>query len=126
MLGPIAYDLASLLRDCYIEWPAERVEHWLQGHRERLVRVGALDSRADAATFRRWFDHTGLQRHIKVLGIFCRLCYRDGKLCYPGNDLEEFQRAAYERMRERGINPVMARLYTFMIRFAPRWRRATP
>jgi CRISPR/Cas system-associated protein Cas10 (large subunit of type III CRISPR-Cas system) len=57
---------------------------------------------------------------------YCSLCYRDGKLCYPGNDIEEFQRAAYERMRERGINPVMARLYTFMIRFAPRWRRATP
>ncbi len=82
VLGPIAYDLASLLRDCYIEWPAERVEHWLQGHRERLVRTGALDARADAATFRRWFDLTGLQRHIKVLGIFCRLCYRDGKTQY--------------------------------------------
>ena len=82
MLGPIAYDLASLLRDCYIEWPAGRVEHWLQGHRERLVRAGALDARADAATFRRWFDLAGLQRHIKVLGIFCRLCYRDGKTQY--------------------------------------------
>ena len=82
VLGPLTYDLASLLRDCYIEWPAERVEGWLQGHRERLVRAGALDSRADAATFRRWFDLAGLQRHIKVLGIFCRLCYRDGKTQY--------------------------------------------
>jgi len=82
VLGPITYDLASLLRDCYIEWPAERVEHWLQGHRERLVHAGTLDARADAATFRRWFDLTGLQRHIKVLGIFCRLCYRDGKTQY--------------------------------------------
>ena len=86
VLGPITYDLASLLRDCYIEWPADRVEHWLQGHREHLVRAGALDARADAATFRRWFDLTGLQRHIKVLGIFCRLCYRDGKTQYL-NDL---------------------------------------
>jgi len=82
VLGPITYDLASLLRDCYIEWPVDRVEHWLQGHRERLVRAGTLDTRADAATFRRWFDLTGLQRHIKVLGLFCRLCYRDGKTQY--------------------------------------------
>ena len=82
VLGPVTYDLASLLRDCYIEWDAERVEHWLQGHRERLVRAGALDARADAATFRRWFDLAGLQRHIKVLGLFCRLCYRDGKPQY--------------------------------------------
>jgi len=82
VLGPITYDLASLLRDCYIEWPAERVEHWLQGHRERLVRAGTLDARTDAATFRRWFDLTGLQRHIKVLGLFCRLCYRDDKPHY--------------------------------------------
>ena len=85
MIGPITYDLASLLRDCYIEWDAARVEAWLQGQRERLVRAGALDARADAATFRRWFDLTGLQRHIKVLGIFCRLCYRDGKPQYLGD-----------------------------------------
>jgi|GEM_PF-1640 len=82
VIGPITYDLASLLRDCYIEWDAERVEGWLESHRQRLVAAHLLDAHTDAATFRRWFDLTGLQRHIKVLGLFCRLCYRDGKPHY--------------------------------------------
>jgi aminoglycoside/choline kinase family phosphotransferase len=76
MLGPIAYDLASLLRDCYIVWPDERVAAWLEHYRSRF----AAD--VDRTTLRRWFDLIGLQRHIKVLGIFCRLCYRDGKPGY--------------------------------------------
>ncbi len=82
MIGPVTYDLASLLRDCYIEWDAERVEGWLESHRRQLVHARLIDSHTDAARFRRWFDLTGLQRHIKVLGIFCRLCYRDGKTHY--------------------------------------------
>lgn len=82
--GPVTYDLVSLLRDCYIAWPAERVERWVDGYRQRLARAGLAE--ADARTFRRWFDLMGLQRHIKVLGIFCRLWYRDGKSTYL-NDL---------------------------------------
>jgi len=80
MRGPIAYDLASLLRDCYIAWPAERVDAWAERYRQRLVAARACE--ADAATFGRWFDLAGLQRHLKVLGIFCRLNYRDGKSGY--------------------------------------------
>ena len=80
MLGPVAYDLASLLRDCYIAWPIERVDAWVEGYRQRLVAEGLID--VDGAHFRRWFDLIGLQRHIKVLGIFCRLNYRDGKPGY--------------------------------------------
>jgi len=80
MLGPIAYDLASLLRDCYIAWPIERVDAWVEGYRQRLAAAGLVD--IDGAHFRRWFDLIGLQRHIKVLGIFCRLWYRDGKSGY--------------------------------------------
>ena len=80
MLGPLAYDLAALLRDCYIAWPQERVEAWADGYRQRLGAAGL--ARVDAARFRRWFDLIGLQRHIKVLGIFCRLWYRDGKPGY--------------------------------------------
>lgn len=82
MIGPISYDLASLLRDCYIDWNAEQVEGWLEAHRQRLLGVHLLDSHTDAARFRRWFDLAGLQRHLKVLGIFCRLHYRDGKPQY--------------------------------------------
>jgi aminoglycoside/choline kinase family phosphotransferase len=82
MIGPIAYDLASLLRDCYIAWDAERVAGWGEGYRERLRHAHLIDSHVDAARFRRWFDLAGLQRHIKVLGLFCRLNYRDGKAHY--------------------------------------------
>ena len=78
--GPITYDLVSLLRDCYIEWPEERVQAWAEGYRLRLVAAGM--THVDEATFRRGFDLMGLQRHIKVLGIFCRLWYRDGKAGY--------------------------------------------
>jgi hypothetical protein len=80
MLGPITYDLASLLRDCYIAWPIERVDAWVEQYRRRLVDAGLVT--VDGAHFRRWFDLTGLQRHIKVLGLFCRLWYRDGKAGY--------------------------------------------
>jgi len=80
--GPIAYDLASLLRDCYIEWPAERVDGWVEAYRERLRHAHLLAPEVDATRFRRWFDRIGLQRHVKVLGLFCRLHYRDGKSGY--------------------------------------------
>lgn len=78
--GPITYDLASLLRDCYIAWPDERVYRWLEAYRTRLADAGLIA--VDGARFRRWFDLMGVQRHIKVLGIFCRLNYRDGKPGY--------------------------------------------
>ena len=80
--GPITYDVASLLRDCYIAWDDARVRDWAEAHRRRLLDAGVLDPRADAAHWQRWFDLTGLQRHLKVLGIFCRLWYRDGKRGY--------------------------------------------
>jgi N-acetylmuramate 1-kinase len=80
MLGPIAYDLASLLRDCYIAWPIEYVDVWVEKYRQRLFAAGMVS--VDEARFRRWFDLIGLQRHIKVLGLFCRLWYRDGKQGY--------------------------------------------
>jgi aminoglycoside/choline kinase family phosphotransferase len=80
--GPVTYDLVSLLRDCYIAWDEARVEAWLEMHRVNLRHAGLLDAAVDHAQFRRWFDLIGVQRHIKVLGIFCRLWYRDGKAQY--------------------------------------------
>jgi N-acetylmuramate 1-kinase len=79
--GAVTYDLVSLLKDCYIAWPPERVNHWVLQHRERLVKAGFAVG-ADEREFIRWFDLMGLQRHIKVLGIFARLYYRDGKAGY--------------------------------------------
>jgi N-acetylmuramate 1-kinase len=82
MSGPVTYDLASLLRDAYIVWDNERVEGWVEAYRLRLLDAHLLEEKVDADRFRRWFDLTGLQRHIKILGLFCRLCYRDGKPGY--------------------------------------------
>ena len=79
--GPVTYDAVSLLKDCYIAWPPERVRGWLLHYRQMLLKAGfALDG--DDDDFVRWFDLMGLQRHIKVLGIFARLFYRDGKAGY--------------------------------------------
>jgi aminoglycoside/choline kinase family phosphotransferase len=82
--GPITYDLASLLRDCYIAWPNAQVEAWVEEYRLKAQAQGLTTG--GAAYFLRAFDLMGLQRHIKVLGIFCRLYYRDGKAGYL-NDL---------------------------------------
>lgn len=81
--GPLTYDLVSLLRDAYIVWPDERVYGWVEDYRRKLVHSGL--TAVDAPTFRRAFDLMGLQRHIKILGIFCRLWYRDGKAGYLGD-----------------------------------------
>jgi aminoglycoside/choline kinase family phosphotransferase len=84
LAGPLAYDLVSLLKDCYIAWPRERVERWLSGYRASIGDTGLVDG-VDDARFLRWFDMAGLQRHMKVLGIFARLWYRDGKSGYLGD-----------------------------------------
>lgn len=79
--GPVTYDLVSLLKDCYVAWPASQVRTWALQYRERLLAKG-FPLGATEAEFIRWFDLCGLQRHIKVLGIFARLNYRDGKAQY--------------------------------------------
>ena len=79
--GPVGYDLVSLLKDCYIVWPRARVVEWVRAYREQLLTQGGAAGSSEAE-FLRWFDMIGVQRHIKVLGIFCRLWYRDGKSGY--------------------------------------------
>ena len=78
--GPLTYDLASLLRDCYIAWPIERVEQLALGYHDS-VRARELVE-VDAEQFMRWFNLMGIQRHLKVAGIFSRLKIRDGKSRY--------------------------------------------
>ncbi len=82
LTGPITYDLVSLFKDCYIEWPTEKVDYWLQQYRSRLN----INYSITPKVLRHWFDLMGVQRHLKVLGIFARLNYRDGKAQYL-NDL---------------------------------------
>lgn len=83
--GPVTYDLVSLFRDCYIEWPAARVREWVLRYRAMAHFYGVTVGESEVQ-FLRWFDLMGLQRHIKVLGIFSRLFHRDGKRGYL-NDL---------------------------------------
>jgi len=79
--GPLTYDLVSLLRDCYIDWPQERVVDWALGFRREAAAAG-LDAGAGERQFLRWFDLMGVQRHLKASGIFARLWHRDGKPGY--------------------------------------------
>ncbi|HFD92816.1 MAG TPA: aminoglycoside phosphotransferase [Gammaproteobacteria bacterium] len=82
--GPVCYDLVSLLRDCYIAWPAAQVDAWVADYFARAQTQGLL-SGVDLAQFRRWFDWMGMQRHFKAVGIFARLYLRDGKPGYLGD-----------------------------------------
>ena len=78
--GPVTYDLVSLLRDVYVRWPEDRVAGWVGAYHDRAVARGLVD--VDRARFCRWFDLTGVQRHLKIAGIFARLWHRDGKPRY--------------------------------------------
>jgi aminoglycoside/choline kinase family phosphotransferase len=79
--GPVTYDLVSLLKDCYVVWNARRFNGWLDRYRGAAAAAG-IDVGADRGEFLQWLDAMGLQRHIKVLGIFARLWHRDGKSDY--------------------------------------------
>lgn len=83
VIGPISYDLASLLRDCYIRWPERRVLQWLSDYHQKLIDADLVDVRF--SRFKRWFDLMGLQRHLKAVGIFSRLDLRDEKPGYLGD-----------------------------------------
>lgn len=113
VVGPVTYDLVSLLRDCYIEWDEARVHAWTEIHRQRLREARRIGARIDARRFRRWFDLMGVQRHVKVLGIFCRLWYRDGKAQYLA-DLPRVWRYTLE----------VARAYPELVGFADLLQRA--
>ena len=78
--GPVTYDLVSLLRDVYVRWPGDRVAGWVDAFHERALACGLVD--VGRERFRRWFDLTGVQRHLKIAGIFARLWHRDGKARY--------------------------------------------
>jgi N-acetylmuramate 1-kinase len=82
--GPITYDLASLFKDAYIKWDEEQVLDWLIRYWEKARKSG-LPVHSDFGEFYRDYEWMGVQRHIKVLGIFARLYHRDGKDGYLKN-----------------------------------------
>ena len=108
VFGPITYDLVSLLKDAYIERPEEQVLDWVARYWEK-ARAARLPVRDDFGAFYRDFEWMGLQRHLKVLGIFARLCYRDGKDRYL-NDLPLVLRYAERTARRYRELAPLARL----------------
>ena len=99
--GPITYDLVSLLRDAYIAWDEERVIDWAIRYWER-ARAGGLPVAGDFGDFYRDFEWMGVQRQLKVLGIFARLSFRDGKDGYLKDQplVMSYLRRTCERYRE--------------------------
>ncbi|HET8807875.1 MAG TPA: phosphotransferase [Methylophaga sp.] len=93
--GPVTYDLVSLLRDVYIQWPQSLVLNFLSYYRQQAIQHHIFDESVTMPQIQRWFDLMGLQRHLKILGIFCRLNYRDNKPNYL-NDLALTLNYVYE------------------------------
>jgi len=83
VIGPISYDAVSLLRDCYISWPEDRIEQFLKPYYQQLIQAKLIDCAYNQ--FKRDFDLMGIQRHLKAIGIFSRLNIRDGKSVYLGD-----------------------------------------
>ena len=119
VIGPVAYDVASLMRDAFLSWPESQVAAWVD-HYHRQALAAGIPVPHDATRFARDVDLIGVQRHLKILGIFCRLHYRDGKSRYIA-DLPRFiqyldvvvpRHAALAPLGEllaRHIKPAMAR-----------------
>jgi hypothetical protein len=105
--GPISYDVVSLFRDAFVSWDEERTLDWTIRYWEAARRAG-LPVAEDFSDFWRDFEWMGLQRHLKVLGIFCRLNYRDGKAGYLA-DLPRFIRYARDVAgRYAALAPLLA------------------
>jgi hypothetical protein len=104
--GPISYDVASLFRDAFISWPEARMIDWVVRYWQR-ARQAALPVPEDFAQFYRDVEWMGLQRHLKVLGIFARINYRDGKPKYLADTPRfiQYVRQAGERYDE--LRPLM-------------------
>ena len=94
VIGAVTYDLVSLLKDCYIQWPREKVQEWVKYYHQQATVLGIINN-VSYEIFLRWFDLMGLQRHIKVAGIFSRLYHRDGKAGYL-NDIPLTMAYIYE------------------------------
>ncbi len=112
--GPIAYDPICLFKDAFISWPEARVEHWLHLYWQR-ARAAALPVPADFSAFYRDCDFIGTQRHLKVIGIFARICHRDGKPKYVGDVPRFFNYLRGACARRAEFAPLAALLETLPI-----------
>ncbi len=109
VIGPVTYDLVSLLRDCYIAWPRRQVERWATQFYEGLLAREMIRA-VGVEQFLTWFDLMGVQRHLKATGIFARLNYRDGKNGY----LKDIPRTMGYVKEVAARHPALARFATFI------------
>ena len=112
VLGPVTYDVTSLFKDAFLSWPEERIAAWLARYWELASAAGIpLPSTFD--DFQRASDLMGVQRHLKVIGIFARICHRDGKPKYLG-DVQRFFRYLHTVIARRpelaALGELLARL----------------
>lgn len=107
VIGPVTYDAASMLRDAFISWDEERQIDWAVRYWERARRAG-VPVQDDFGEFWRALEWMGLQRHLKVLGIFCRLKHRDGKPRYAQDLPRFFAYATHVALRYRELAPLMS------------------
>lgn len=105
--GPISYDMACLLRDAFISWDEEQELDWAVRYWEQ-ARTAGLPVDADFGEFWRALEWMGLQRHLKVMGIFCRLKHRDGKPRYSTDLPRFFAYASKVALRYRPLKPLLA------------------
>lgn len=82
--GPVTYDVTCLFKDAFLSWPEARVQSWLEDYWQRARALG-IPVQGDLQDFLRASDLMGVQRHLKVIGIFARICHRDGKPKYLGD-----------------------------------------
>ncbi|MBV7527841.1 MULTISPECIES: aminoglycoside phosphotransferase family protein [Pseudomonas] len=82
--GPVTYDVTCLFKDAFLSWPDERVHGWLESYWQQAGALG-IPVQPDFEDFLRASDLMGVQRHLKVIGIFARICHRDGKPRYLGD-----------------------------------------
>lgn len=111
VFGPMSYDLVSLCRDAFLSWEEPRVQHWVAHYRRAAAEAGLV--LPSAVAFAQQADLMGVQRHLKVLGIFARLHYRDGKSHYLG-ETPRFLRYLHEAERRQPalaeLSPLLAAL----------------
>jgi aminoglycoside/choline kinase family phosphotransferase len=110
VIGPVTYDVVSLLRDCYIEWPREQVESWALTYFHRLIACGVIPDQPDVQLIR-WFDWMGMQRHLKAVGIFARLNQRDAKPNY----LKDIPRTLSYVLDVAGRYPELNPMHRFLL-----------
>ena len=111
MYGPVTYDAVSLMRDAYIEWDEEEELDWTIRYWER-ARAAALPVHGDFGDFWRDFEWMGVQRHLKVLGIFARLSHRDGKDSYIRDMPRTLRHLRRACARYRDLEPINTLLDT--------------